>query len=164
MAKPKQQQDTEQLDYLRILGRDYRINYVPPTNFQPMEIGLCDNSTQTISIGLNQTPIEATDTFVHEVFHAIDFLTGLGMTEHQVRHLASTFVGVLQDNPEWAAWVVQDKTLEREQNEKPKRATKRTTLSPSQSTVRADTSQGRGRKSKWSYPQRSKTVLEGQRY
>ena len=153
-AVTQKQPKEEHLDYLRILGRDYRIHYVPPTGFQPMEIGLCDNSTQTISIGLNQTPIEATDTFVHEVFHAIDFLTGLDMTEHQVRHLASTFVGVLQDNPEWAAWVVQDKTLEREQNENVKRSPKRTTQRTGTDPVKTDTANGRGRKSKWLYPQR----------
>lgn len=115
VSKVKRKKVVEkQLDNLRILGRDYKIVYVPPCELSVMEAGTCNNYNQEIHISLNQSPIEATDTFIHEVFHAIDYIVGLELTEHQVRHLASTFIGVIQDNPEWANWVIQDKTMERE--------------------------------------------------
>ena len=113
----KQKVVEKQLDNLRILGRDYKITYVPPSALSVNELGTCNNFSQEICLSLNQSPIEATDTFIHEVFHALDYIVGLDLTEHQVRHLASTFIGVIQDNPEWASWVIQDKTLERELGE-----------------------------------------------
>jgi hypothetical protein len=145
MAKPKKQ-------YLRILGRDYEIKYVPPSGFSHMELGLCDNKTQTISIATDQTPIEATDTFLHEVIHAIDWIIGLELSEHQVRHLAATLVGVIQDNPEWADWLVQDKTLERIEFEREAKGTKRPSHTTSQNPSPTNKANGRKRKSQWSHP------------
>jgi len=139
------------INSLRILGRDYNINYVPPSDFQQMEMGICDNKSQTISISLEQTPIEATDTFIHEVFHAIDYLVGLDLSEHQVRHLASTFTGILQDNPEWAKWIIQNKSVERELYEQ---AVKSVTRSTSHRISRTDTPKGRSREGQRCHPKR----------
>ncbi len=118
MATQKKQQVEPEESYLRILGRDYRVLYVPPTGLTHAESGLCDNKTQTLTIATDQTPIEAADTFLHEVVHAIDWIIGLELSEHQVRHLSATLIGVFQDNPEWAQWLIQDKTQEREEYEK----------------------------------------------
>ena len=114
------------MNTIRILGRDYAIDMVSPTRFTQMELGMCDNKNQIIHLATDQTPIEAADTLLHEVIHAIDFLVGLDLSEHQVRHLAATLLGVLQDNPEIAEWLIADKTQERIDNEQPKSIRKRT--------------------------------------
>lgn len=146
--------DTPQEDSIRILGRDYSVVYVPPSGFSQVELGLCDNKTQTLSIASDQTPIEAADTLLHEVIHAIDWIVGLELSEHQVRHLSATLVGVLQDNPEFAQWLIQDKTWERKQYEQKSRRkrTKRTPPDAGKSPQGTTTDQGRNRKGQFSYP------------
>jgi hypothetical protein len=53
-------------------------------------------------------PVEQRDTVVHELFHAIDQFLVLGMSERQVRLLATALVGIFQDNPEFAAYVTEN--------------------------------------------------------
>lgn len=45
-------------------------------------------------------------TVFHEVVHAIDYLSGLGLTENQIRGLSHGFYAVLKDNPKLAAHIV----------------------------------------------------------
>jgi len=59
-----------------------------------------------ITIKDDQHPIEEADTVLHEVIHGIDNIIGLGLEETQVRHLASSLIGVFLDNPEFSQWLI----------------------------------------------------------
>lgn len=110
---------------IRILGREYQTTAVAPSAMTNLEMGLCDNKSQNIFYSTDQSELELADTILHETLHAIDYIAGLDMSEHQVRHLAACLVGVLQDNPEFAQWLIKDK------NVKPKESNrKRTKRSP----------------------------------
>ena len=133
------------------------VRYVPPSPLLHANLGECCNKTQTISVATDQTPIEAADTLLHEVVHAIDWIVGLDLTEHQVRHLSATLLGVLQDNPEFAEWLIMDKTQERKklEDESKRKRTKRTSRNVSENPQGTDTPEGRSRQGKFSSHKRS---------
>lgn len=96
---------------IKVFGRKYRINYIP--EYAGMtDMGHCDNTLLLINTKEHQLPIEETDTILHEVIHAIDFTVNTEMTEHQVRTIATGLLGVLQDNPEFAKYLIEKKQPE----------------------------------------------------
>ena len=77
--------------------------------------GLCDYDKAAITIVSKQTPFNVRDTVLHETFHAI--LSQQGRTsfgdateELYVRALATGLMGVLQDNPQLAQWLIEPLT------------------------------------------------------
>lgn len=83
---------------LRILGRDFTLNY--ETNY-PL-LGECEADRQQITLRDSQAPIEEADTIVHETLHAVWYLMDIGLSDHEehvVRKLATGLTLVLKDNP-----------------------------------------------------------------
>lgn len=74
--------------------------------------GLCRYEQAVIDCVTKQTPFNARDTLLHETFHAIlaqQGRTTFGNEEEElyVRALATGLMGVLQDNPEFAEWLIE---------------------------------------------------------
>lgn len=89
---------------IRILGKDISVDYAPDGPIFA-DSGQMDESTLAILVRPGQLPIEEVDVILHEFFHALDYVLDLELTEHQVRLLGTGVAGVLQDNPEFAAFV-----------------------------------------------------------
>jgi hypothetical protein len=94
---------------IRVLGKRYDIKYLP-TEQLPDVYGLCHKGDQRIEVRDGLPDGEEVDTVLHEVLHAI--LHGMGVqlpeaTEEKfVLATASGLVGVLQDNPQFARWLI----------------------------------------------------------
>ena len=83
----------------RIIGKTYRILYVSGKPLEDDDLGEFDPYKQLIVIK-NGQPLEGEqDTLLHEIVHAISNEADLGLTEKQVRPLATIMLGVLKDNP-----------------------------------------------------------------
>lgn len=94
---------------IRVLGKRYDISYVAPEQL-PDAYGLCHRGEQRIEIRDGLPDGEEADTVLHEILHAI--LHGMGvqlseaMEEKFVLASASGLLGVLQDNPQFAKWLI----------------------------------------------------------
>lgn len=94
---------------VRVFGRNYSLNYVPEY-MGLSDMGTTDNHNLLINIKEHQLPLEEADTILHEVIHAIEYVMDLEMSEHQVRALATGLLGVFQDNPKFARYIVEPKS------------------------------------------------------
>jgi len=93
---------------IKVFGRQYTINYVHA--FAGMkDAGMLDYGNQILTVQENQLPLEEADTILHEVVHAVDLLMELKMSERQVQLVATGLMGVFQDNPEFAKYIIEDK-------------------------------------------------------
>lgn len=84
-----------------VVGRNVPIKLVKDCphdgEFDPYKLGI------TIKDG--QVSIEEMDTLLHETMHAIDHWLDLGLSERQIRVMATGLIGVFQDNPDFADFV-----------------------------------------------------------
>lgn len=98
---------------VRINGEEFAIRY---RKFLAKEkaVGLCRYQESRLEIATGQTEFNTRDTVLHEIIHAI--LVKQGHTgscfedeteERYVNAIASGVIGVLQDNPEFAQWLVE---------------------------------------------------------
>lgn len=98
---------------VRILGRTYSITYFTHNVLNQSYLGMCDHHTHTIHAADNQPAVEEADTLLHEVFHAIRQSMRVTIDpdteELLVTALATGLIGVLQDNPAFAAWLIADR-------------------------------------------------------
>ena len=101
-----------------IVGKNYAINYIPEIASADLELedqeegfayifGLTLNDRKEIQVRDDLDNIEEVDTVVHEVFHMLDFIFDLDMSERQVKVLATTYLALLRDNPGFAEYVNQ---------------------------------------------------------
>lgn len=100
-------------DTIRVFGRTYSFNYETAGGLGQDRMGSCDNTLQIITIDGNQSLVEEADTVLHEVLHAICYTMKLGFPiaeEAAVSALATGLIGVMQDNPEWAKWLIENKS------------------------------------------------------
>lgn len=90
---------------VRILGRSYKV----VTLKRMKDAGQCDYVAAKIKVKAEQDEHERKDAVVHEIFHGILYQQGREyggeVEETYVRALATGFIAVLQDNPEFAAWL-----------------------------------------------------------
>lgn len=95
---------------VRVLGKQHRINYKPAEEMDNC-YGLCFNGRQRIDIQGDLPGSEEADTVLHEVLHAILFQMAVllppEVEEQFVRPAASGLYAVLQDNPQFAKWLIQ---------------------------------------------------------
>ena len=93
---------------LTILGRPFRLRMRTAKTMKDAA-GLCRIGEGYIDILRGQRPFDEADTILHEVLHAIRYCQGREdggeVEEDYVRSLATGLIGVLQDNPEFAAWL-----------------------------------------------------------
>lgn len=99
---------------IRIGGQAWCVRSLPESKMDESS-GLCHYDTAVIDLATLQTPFNVRDTLLHETFHAIlasQGRTSFGNDEEElyVRALATGLMGVLQDNPQFAQWLVEPLT------------------------------------------------------
>jgi hypothetical protein len=99
---------------LRIGGREWRIRFRKLASMGDA-YGLTHYDKGLLDIANGQAPFDTRDTVLHEAMHAIlaqQGRTSFGSEEEElyVRALATGLMGVLQDNPEFAKWLIQPLT------------------------------------------------------
>lgn len=96
-------------DALRVNGRVFKVRYCP-ASAMPDAMGLCHFDKSLLEIRTGQSPLDLRDTLLHELLHALRFTQGREyggeVEEDYVRSIATGLVGVLQDNPEFAKWLI----------------------------------------------------------
>lgn len=100
-------QESSRPKVIRVFGKNFDV-VTNPKGITPSDASgflLYNNQLVVLSEGL--TPSEEADTLLHEITHAIDFTMGLELSERQVTQLATGLYGVLQDNPEFAQWLIE---------------------------------------------------------
>jgi len=102
---------------VRINGEEFAIRY---RRFKVSEkaLGVCLYQHSRLEIATPQTAVNLRDTVLHEIMHAI--LAKQGHTgscfdsdeteERYISALATGVIGVLQDNPELAAWLIEEQS------------------------------------------------------
>jgi hypothetical protein len=104
---------TPRPEAVRIFGRTYSIRYHRPSPLINNALGLSDTASQIIDIQDYQTPLEEADTVLHETLHGIAASMRLGLDreteEKVVCAFATGLVGVFQDNPDFAKWLIEPK-------------------------------------------------------
>lgn len=92
---------------------EWEVQVVPKGSLRSSDgvdsLGLCENEFFTISIAEGQTDINAKNTFIHEMLHAIYTMHGLPDTvdeETAVTSLANGLLTTFQDNPDLQVWFV----------------------------------------------------------
>lgn len=90
---------------VRILGKEILIGHTKSSDMEEDDLGNFSEVNLSIYVKPDQLPIEEIDTVVHETIHGIDYILQLELTERQVRLLGTAFAGILQDNPEFAAFI-----------------------------------------------------------
>lgn len=96
---------------LRVNGREWKVEMSPPEDMGAAA-GLCHYSKALISISTGQDQFDTRDTLLHEALHAILYQQGrltMGNEEEEiyVRAISTGLMGVLQDNPLFAKWLIQ---------------------------------------------------------
>jgi len=95
---------------VRILGKTHSINYKSAEQMDDA-YGLCHNGLQRIDIMEDLPQGEEADVVLHEILHAILFQMAVllppEIEEQFVRPAASGLYAVLQDNPQFAKWLIQ---------------------------------------------------------
>lgn len=93
---------------VKVNGRVYQLKQRAASRM-PDVLGLCHSDKGLIEYRKGQEPHELRDTVLHELFHAILATQGREYGEEveelYVRAIATGLIGVLQDNPELAAWL-----------------------------------------------------------
>ena len=76
----------------------------------PDSMGQCDTTKGHLDIRSGQSPFEHRDTVLHEALHAVLHQQGRFNSyeeeEPYVRAIATGLMGVFQDNPEFASWLI----------------------------------------------------------
>lgn len=90
------------------MGRDITVSLLPLESL-PDAYGQFDFAGH-IQVRNDMDAFDTKDTVLHEVFHAIRWgqgrLYGAKVEEDYIRSLATGLIGVLQDNPEFAKWLL----------------------------------------------------------
>ena len=99
---------------IRINGADFAVRFRKFTTREG-KMGICLHKPARLEIATGMTPFDQRDTMLHEVMHAL--LVKQGHTgscfdkdeteEKYVNALATGIVGVLQDNPDFAQWLIE---------------------------------------------------------
>jgi hypothetical protein len=94
-------------NHVRVFGRNFYITYSSLTEGGMVDLGLSHVEEGLINIRNGQRPVEEKDTLLHEFIHVIDSIMGCEMSERQVTILAHGLIGIFQDNPEFAEYIIE---------------------------------------------------------
>lgn len=92
---------------VKILGHVYLINL--STDLGDEELGRCETSAQVIHLNRHQGADSLRDTCLHEILHAIHYLTGCDDDAGEERFTGIGATGlrlVLMENPALANWIL----------------------------------------------------------
>lgn len=95
---------------LRIGGRRWAISY--PKELPANAAGLCHYDEGRLEARNDLDAFEKRDAVLHEATHALLYMRdhttfGNKQEERYVRSIATGLIGLLQDNPEFAQWLIQ---------------------------------------------------------
>lgn len=90
---------------IRLLGKDIAVTQEKPADTDDDDLGSWNDISLLVYVKPDQLPIEEIDTLVHEAIHGISYIMDLDLEERQVRLLGSALTALLQDNPEFAAFI-----------------------------------------------------------
>ncbi len=94
---------------VRIAGREWLLKFLPSSKMDG-NMGLAHFDTGMLAIQARMGAFSTRDTVLHETLHAIlhtqGHAYGLEVEEHYVNSIATGLTGVLQDNPEFAQWLI----------------------------------------------------------
>lgn len=93
---------------VRLVGKDYLLVENTGKLMRMGAFGTTSNLDAVIDYSLDQSLVQLRDTVLHEIIHAVDFSMHLGLEERQVHALAAGLLGVLRDNPQITAFLVQE--------------------------------------------------------
>jgi hypothetical protein len=93
-------------DEIRVVGKRWGLLCRGDLIESQEAFGLTDIREQVIYYTDSVTPSQMRDTVIHELFHAIDMTIGLEMSEAQVHGMAAGVYAVLEDNPDFADWLL----------------------------------------------------------
>lgn len=103
---------------LRIMGREYSVDYDDILDQEMNFLGCCTNSEAEILIKDGQIPVEEADTLIHETLHALfyllDFELSMKKEEAIVRPLATGILQVFLDNPGFLKYLLKVANSQRE--------------------------------------------------
>ena len=88
---------------LDILGKVYAVQFVER---EGGDYGECFADQCRIEVATYQCMAQQRDTLLHEVLHAVDHEMHSGMSEPQIRRVATGLLAVLRHNPAFAAFLV----------------------------------------------------------
>lgn len=94
---------------LRIGGRQWSVEY--PAALEDGAAGSCTYEAAELAARKDLVEFEKRDAVLHESMHAILYMQGHtsygnAQEERFVRSLSTGLIGVLQDNPEFAKWLI----------------------------------------------------------
>jgi len=92
---------------VKIIGQLYRLNLSHDLGDE--ELGRCETSHQVIQLNIRQGEDSLRDTCLHEILHAIHYLTGCDDDDGEERFTSMGATGlrlVLMDNPELTDWIL----------------------------------------------------------
>ena len=89
--------------YVDVIGKPYAITV---TVRGEGDYGECFSDQCRIEIADYQCLLQQRDTLLHEVMHAVDHELHCGMTEPQIRRMATGLLALLRDNPALVAFLV----------------------------------------------------------
>ena len=84
---------------LDILGQHYDVVWAPPSLI-PDRLGHSDAENQEIVLRANLRGLQALDTLIHEMVHAVSHITGVEISEQQTHTIGFGLAAILKDNPE----------------------------------------------------------------
>lgn len=90
---------------VRILGKRYTIEWCNPRDIGD-DYGECRSHECAIKVSTEQAEIQQRDTLLHEICHGVDFEMDTKLTERATRLMATGLLGVLRDNPELVAYLI----------------------------------------------------------
>lgn len=93
-------------EVVRVFGRNYYILY-PSSDMGITNLGLTHFEEAIINIRDGQQSVEEKDTVLHEVLHVLDRVMETDLDEKQVTVLAHGLIGIFQDNPEFAKYIIE---------------------------------------------------------
>ena len=99
--------EDERPSHVRVFGRNFYITYSSLLEGGMTDLGLTHVNEGLVNIRNEQHPLEEKDTLLHEFMHVIDYVMGLELSEKQITVMAHGLVGLFQDNPEFAEYLIQ---------------------------------------------------------
>ena len=91
---------------LDILGQHYDIVWIPQ-QFIPDRLGHSDAESQEIVLRANLRGMQALDTLIHEVTHAVSAITGVELTELQTHTIGYAWAQIFKTNPELLVFIAE---------------------------------------------------------
>lgn len=90
------------IEAIRIIGKVYAVEEKDGDG----DYGECFSDQCRIEVRATQCHQQQADTLLHEAFHAIDHELHCGMSEPQIRRMATGALALLRDNPDLVAFLV----------------------------------------------------------